>query len=418
MADRVQVLVGTRKGAFIYTSDERRERWELSEPMLRGWAVYHVVEDRRGTTPRLLAAANNNWWDPSVARSDDGGATWDQHSEGLHFPSDMGISIGNIWHVRLGLERQPGVIFAGTDPAGLFRSDDGGLSWASVEGINRHRLRPFWRPVPGAEQGVMEVWDTQGEEEAQAIVDGLGEPIEDELTRRRAAAQSDLSGMTHSIEIDPRDPSRMYIAISAGGSYVTSDGGASWEMFQHQPQPVEAVGEALISQTAANVASDMDPAAHFDMHTMRLDPKNPDRLWGQAHTGVFRSDDGGRTWADVSPDLPTFHAFPVAVTRRQPDAAFIVPLVGDDFRVANGQLTVYRTRDDGASWQPLTEGLPGPHDYQSVYREGLDTDGLEQEGVYVGTSNGQVYASIDGGDHWSRLPGTLPPVLSVTATVS
>jgi hypothetical protein len=165
----------------------------------------------------------------------------------------MGIWIGNIWHLRLGLGSQPGGVFSGTDPAELFRSADGGLSWASVDGINRHRLRPFWRPVPSAEQGVMEVREMQGEE----------------------AAQNDRSGMTHSIESDPRDPSRMYIAIT----YVTSDSGASWGMFQHQPEPVEAVGEALISQTEANVASAVDPAAHFDMHTMRLDPKNPDRFW-------------------------------------------------------------------------------------------------------------------------------------------
>jgi photosystem II stability/assembly factor-like uncharacterized protein len=327
--------------------------------MLTGWAIYHMVADTRSTTPRLLATANSAWWGPSVARSDDGGATWDQRCEGLGFPRDMGIALGNVWHLRLGLDSQPGVVFAGTDPAGVFRSDDSGVSWASVEGINRHKLRPFWRPVPGVEQGVMEVWMEEGEDAAQAILDHIDEPIEDDLTRRRAAVQNDLGGMAHSIEIDPRDASRMYVSISAGGSYVTSDGGETWEMFQHQPDPVEPVGEALISQLAANVDASVDPAAHFDMHTMRLDPKRPDRLWGQAHTGVYRSDDGGRTWVDASPDLPTFHAFPIAVTRREPDAAFIVPLVNDDFRVAGGQLTVYRTRDAGASWGATDRGTAG-----------------------------------------------------------
>ena len=172
----------------------------------------------------------------------------------------------------------------------------------------------------------------------------------------------------------------------------------------------------IAAQSPAALPPDKDPAGLDELHRMRLDPKNPNRMWGQAHWGVFRSDDSGATWEDVTEGLPSFHGFPIAVTHRQPDAAYVVPLDygQDNFRVCPGQLAVYRTRDGGKSWQALTDGLPGPADYQSVYREGLDTDGLEPEGVYVGTSNGQVYASSDGGDHWLRLPGTLPPVLSVT----
>ena len=414
----MRVLVGTRKGAFIYTSDERRERWELSEPMLHGWAVYDMAADSRATPERLLAAANSDWWGPSVARSDDGGVSWDQRTEGLGFPRDMGISIGNVWHLRPGLESQPGVVYAGLDPVGLFRSEDGGVSWSSVDGLNRHALRPFWRAIPGGDgAGLMEVVLTEGEEAAQRVLDEAGEP-DDGLARRREAAQEQLGGMTHSIAIDPRDPSHMYVAVSAGGLYVTADGGESWELIPRLPGEDTADERMLTSQTVAGVASDVDPATEFDMHTMRMDPKDPDRLWSQAHNGVFRSDDRGETWKNLSTELPDFHAFPIAVARGAQDAVYIVPLVNDDFRVAGGQLSVLRTRDDGATWETLTDGLPGPHDYQSVYREGLDTDGLEQEGVYVGASNGQVYASRDGGDHWSRLPGTLPPVLSVTVTVS
>ena len=149
---------------------------------------------------------------------------------------------------------------------------------------------------------------------------------------------------------------------------------------------------------------------------MRLDAKNRDRMWTQTHVGVFRSDDAGKTWKDVTQGLPSFHGFPIGVTRSGPDAAYVVPLEieGDNFRVCRGQFAVYRTRDGGGSWERLTEGLPGPDDYQSAYREAMDTDGLDPEGVYVGTSNGQVYGSTDGGDHWQRLPGTLPPILSVT----
>jgi photosystem II stability/assembly factor-like uncharacterized protein len=172
-------------------------------------------------------------------------------------------------------------------------------------------------------------------------------------------------------------------------------------------------------EMAASLPPDKDPAGLDELHKMRLDPKNPDRMWGQAHWGVFRSDDSGQTWKDVTVGLPSFHGFPIAVTHHEPDAAYVVPLDygQDNFRVALKQFAVYRTQDSGKSWEALTKGLPGPHDYQSVYREGLDTDGLDPEGVYVGTSNGEVFASRDGGDGWERLPGTLPPILSVSCAV-
>jgi photosystem II stability/assembly factor-like uncharacterized protein len=164
---------------------------------------------------------------------------------------------------------------------------------------------------------------------------------------------------------------------------------------------------------------DLDPLALDEFHKLRMDRKNPDRLWGQAHVGVFRSDDGGATWDDVTGGLPSFHGFPIAITRGKQDAAFVVPIayegMYDNFRVCDGQFAVYRTRDGGKTWERMTKGLPGPHDYQSAYRESMDTDGLDSEGVYVGTTNGQVFASTDCGDSWQQLPGRLPPILSVTA---
>ena len=390
MTDRVMVLVGTKKAAFVYTSDAKREHWKQSEPLLEGWQVFHMTADTRSDPPRLYAAANNAWWGRSIARSADGGKTWEQRTPGLAFPEDMGLTVDTVWHVRPGHESEPGVVYAGTAPGGLFRSEDWGESWASIDGINRHPLRQFWSWVP----------------------DGLS-PL-------------------HSIEIDPRDPQHMYVAVSGGGSYETEDGGESWRMVSHHaialsedskkaaaghPMVTSAEARAYVSQYAANVGPGVDPAAVFDMHRMRIDAKAPDRLWAQAHTGVFRSTNRGQTWQEVTDGLPSFHGFPIAVTRREPDAAFVVPLKYDEFRVCPGQFTVYRTRDGGDSWEALTDGLPGPGDYQSAYREGMDTDGLTPEGVYVGTSNGQVYASADGGDHWRRLPGTLPPVLSVTCAV-
>jgi hypothetical protein len=407
MPDQVTLLVGTKKAGFIYTSDRRRQRWTVSEPILPGWSFYHMAADLRGDTPRFYAAANHWAWGRSVAKSADLGRTWDFRSQGLAFPPDMkdfiaslpskAVSpipgewsnaapgtIGSVWNVSPGHERQPGVVFAGTQPAGLFRSEDWGHSWRPVEGINRHPNRRYWTGTGGGDSCI------------------------------------------HSIQVDPRDSRRLLLCVGAGGSYESRDDGASWALFSHNAIPTHPVARKLMAELVQQLGLEAlplppgkDPAGLDELHRMRLDPKNPDRLWGQAHWGVFRSDDGGASWDDVTMGLPSFHGFPIAVSRRPPDAVFVVPLDygADNFRVAHGQLAVYRTRDAGRSWEPLTRGLPGPHDYQSVYREGLDTDGLDPEGVYVGTSNGEVYASADGGDSWQRLPGTLPPVLSVTCAV-
>ncbi len=403
MAGSVRLLVGTKKAAYIYSSDERRQKWDVSEPILPGWTFHHMSADLRDATPRLYAAANHWAWGPSVAKSVDGGKTWDYRSQGLAFPPDMkspspgtrggapgewqntppGV-IGNIWSVTPGHESEPGVVFAGTQPAGLFRSEDWGQSWRPVEAINRHPNRQYWTGTGGGDSCI------------------------------------------HSIQVDPRDAKRIYLCVGAGGSYESKDAGESWELFSHNAMVTNPAAKKLLAElarqspeAASALPPDKDPAGLDELHKMRLDLKNPDRIWGQAHWGVFRSDDSGATWQDVTEGLPSFHGFPIAVTHHQPDAAYVVPLDygQDNFRVSLGQFTVYRTRDSGKTWQPLTDGLPGPNDYQSVYREGLDTDGLEPEGVYVGTSNGQVYASADGGDHWQRLPGTLPPVLAVTSAM-
>jgi len=392
MDGKVRLLVGTKKGAFIYSSDERRQRWELSEPILPGWSVYNAAADVRASGgPRLYLAANHWAWGPSVAKSTDLGKDWDVRSEGLGFPQDMKmterplpgerphdgpLTIGKIWCVTPGHESEPGVVYCGTQPAGLFRSEDRGVSWRPVDGINRHPDRQSWSGSGGGDSCV------------------------------------------HSVEGDPRDANHVYACVSAGGSYVTRDGGKSWEKFSNViPGPwTRRVSTQAREQFARFLPQDFDPAAIDELHKMRIDRKKPNRLWAQGHVGVYRSDDAGATWVDVTEGLPSFHGFPIAVTKRGPDATFVVPLEyeANNFRVCAGQLAVYRTRDSGKTWQRLSDGLPGPCDYQSVYREGLDTDGLDPEGVYVGTSNGQVFASPDGGDHWQRLPGTLPPILSVT----
>lgn len=377
----VHLLVGTRKGAFVYTSDPSRERWEVSPPMMRGSSVYGMAIDTRGSKPRLFAASNHWAWGRSVARSDDMGATWDQRNPGLGFAPDSGLTIDNVWVVAPGLASQPGVVYAGTQPAGLFRSEDNGESWTSVDAFNKHEARKFWNPTGGG------------------------------------------ASCVHSIEIDPGDPGHVYTSISSGGTYVTKDAGASWRSCSHNaiattPEAREFI--AMVSEMFAGqfeVPEGVDPAAADEFHKFRMDRKNPARLWGQAHIGVFRSDDAAESWADVTAGLPSFHGFPIAITKRNPDAVFVVPLEfeKDNFRVCPGQFAVYRSTDSGATWERLTNGLPGPNDYQSVYRDAMDTDGADEEGVYVGTTNGQVFYGRNRGESWVRLPGTLPPILSVTA---
>ena len=186
----------------------------------------------------------------------------------------------------------------------------------------------------------------------------------------------------HSIEIDPRDPNRIYAAVAAGGTYVTADGGSTWRNCSHRAIAVTKAAREFIKEIMerfpAELPPDMDPYAASEMHKMRIDPARPGRLWGQAHIGVFRSDDRGDTWEDVTEGLPSFHGFPIGVSKNGSGAAYVVPLAtgADNFRVCNGQFAVYRTRDDGTTWERLTDGLPGPEDYQSVYREAMDTDGL------------------------------------------
>lgn len=377
-----RLLVGTRKGAWIYTAGEGGRCWELSEPIMPGWTVHHMAADLRCDPPRLYAAANHWAWGPSVARSDDGGRTWEQRSPGLAFPADTGLAVANVWQVQPGHADRPGVVYAGTQPANLFRSEDWGESWTPVASITNHRLRPLWGPTG-------------------------------------SVGDSSL----HSIEIDPRQPDRVYISISTGGTYSSEDGGTTWDLCSHgivvtTPAAKEFLAEIAEQFPQPELPPDVDPAALDEFHKFHIDQKNPDRLWAQSHVGVFRSERRGKDWQDVTGGLPSFHGFPIAVTKRGTDAVFVVPIEygADNFRVVNGQFAVWRTMNGGESWEKLTNGLPGPHDYQSAYREAMDTGAQDAEGVYVGTTNGQVYASADLGESWQRLPGTLPPVLSVTAT--
>lgn len=375
------VLVGTKKGAWIYTSDAKRESWTISEPIMPGWTINHMAADTRRDPVRLYAAANHWAWGPTVSRSDDGGATWVQTSPGLGFPTDMGITVTAVWHVEPGHASQPGVVYAGVQPGGLFRSEDWGESWAPVDSLNRTKYRAFWGPTG-------------------------------------SVGDSSL----HSIQVDPRDANRIYASISSGGTYLSEDGGETWNLRSHGVVVTTPAAKALIAEFEESfpqpeLPEGIDPAGLDEFHKFLIDTKNPDRLWGQAHFGVFKSEKAGTDWLDVTNGLPSFHGFPLAITKRSPDAVFVIPIDygKDNFRVVAGQLAVWRSMDAGETWHELSKGLPGPNDFQSAYREAMDTDGLESEGVYLGTTNGAVYGSDDLGEHWRQLPGTLPPILSVTA---
>ena len=380
---QTRVLVGTRKGAWIYTSDTGRQKWEISEPIMPGWTVHHMAVDTRHDPPRIYAAANHWAWGPSVARSDDGGLTWEQRSPGLSFPADMGLSVANVWHIEPGHISQPGVVWAGTQPGTLFKSEDWGETWAPNEAITRHPYRQFWGPTG-------------------------------------SVGESSL----HSIQVDPRDANRVYVSVSSGGTFVTEDGGATWDLCSHgivvtTPAAKQLLAEIAEMFPAPELPEGVDPASMDEFHKFRVDTKNPDRLWGQAHFGVFRSNQRGKDWLDVTANLPSFHGFPLAITKRNPDAVFVMPIDygKDNFRVVNGQMAIWRTMDAGETWEKLEKGLPGPNDFQSAYREAMDTDGLDPEGVYVGTTNGGVFGSANLGESWMKLPGTLPPILSVSAAV-
>lgn len=289
----VRLLVGTRKGAFVYTSDEKREQWRRSEPMLKGWPIYHMSADIRSERPRLYAAANNAWWGRSIARSDDWGATWEQRTQGLAFPADLGLPIENIWCLEPGAE--PGEVYAGTDPAGLFLSEDGGATWHSVDGINRHEFRPFWQPIPGVGLSMMALWAGRGPEAAKEAVLKTGRPG---------------AGNVHSIQIDPRDRARMYVSIGGGGAYRTDDGGLTWGLISLQAVPGTPQARMYVSQNLAGAPPGVDPAANFDMHCLRIDAR-PRTGSGPRATRAC----SGRTTAALrgqtsAPACPTSTAFP------------------------------------------------------------------------------------------------------------
>ena len=361
-AGDVLLLVGTTKGAFLVRSDSARREWTVDGPHFPGESVYSVAFDQRGGRTRTLVGANSNHWGSTIRLSDDFGATWTgPERQAIRFPEDSGLSLAQVWQISPAAAGEPDVVWAGVEPAALFRSPDAGESWEPVKGLLEHEHRPKWMPGGG----------------------GL---------------------CLHTIVQDRTDPQRMGIAISTAGFYRTDDGGESW---QPRNQGVRAV-----------FLPNKMPEFGQCVHKVVNHPAKPERLFLQNHWGLYRSDDWGDSWQDIANGVPSDFGFAMTMHPHDPDTVYIVPLQSDEFRIVpDAKLRVYRTRDAGASWQPLGDGLPQEKAYESVLRDGLTNDTHADAGIYFGTRSGKLFASSNAGESWAPIIETLPPICCVKAAV-
>jgi photosystem II stability/assembly factor-like uncharacterized protein len=362
----VRVLVGTRKGAFVLTADGTRKKWDVSGPHFAGWEIYHV-KGSPVNPDRIYASQTSGWFGQLLQRSDDGGKSWEPVGNEFAYDGETGThqwydgtphpwEFKRVWHVEPSLS-EPDTVYAGIEDAALFRSKDGGKSWQELSGLRKHGSGPHWQPGAG--------------------------------------------GMClHTIIQDPSNPLRMYIAISAAGTFRTDDGGTTWKPVnrglrsEFMPDPTAEVGHCV--------------------HRIALHPSRPNVLFMQKHWDVMRSDDSGDSWHEVSGNLPTDFGFPIDVHAHEPETIYVVPIKSDSEHFPpEGKLRVYRSRSGGNEWEPLTRGLPQRDCYVNVLRDAMAVDALDTCGIYFGTTGGQVYASADGGDSWNAIVRDLPPVLSV-----
>jgi BNR/Asp-box repeat len=381
---KVRVLVGTRKGAFILTADGKREKWDVSGPHFAGWEMYHMKGSPVDPN-RLYASQSSGWFGQVIQRSSDGGKTWEVPTgEPLPtFPAkasnsfvyDVSPATGKpltthqwydgtqhpwefkrVWHLEPSLT-DPDTVYAGVEDAALFKSTDGAKSWQEISGLRGHGTGPKWQPGAG----------------------GL---------------------CLHSILLDPSNPQRIYIAISAAGAFRTDDGGKTWK----------PINQGLKSQYIP------DPTAEIGhcVHHIALHPSRPGVLFMQKHWDVMRSDNAGDMWQEVSGNLPTDFGFVIDVHAHEPETIYVVPIKsdGEHFPI-DGKLRVYRSRTGGNEWEPLTKGLPQSDCYVNVLRDAMAVDSLDSCGVYFGTTGGQVYCSPNAGDSWAPIVHDLPAVLSV-----
>ena len=362
----IRVLVGTRKGAFILTSDGKRKRWKIDGPHFGGWEIYHM-SGSPADPDRLYASQSSSWFGQVMQRSDDGGKTWEAVGNEFKYAGKVGThqwydgsqrpwEFKRVWHLEPSLD-DPDTVYAGVEDAALFRSGDGGRSWQELAGLRGHGSGPDWMPGAG--------------------------------------------GMClHTILLDPARPERMTIAISAAGVFRSEDSGVTW-----LPS-----NKGLVSEQMPNPTGEVGHC----VHRIGFHPSRPDTLFMQKHWDVMRSDDAGATWHEVSGNLPTDFGFPIAVHAHEPETIYVVPIKSDaEHYPPEGKLRVYRSRTGGNEWEALTQGLPQQHCYVNILRDAMTVDAAEPCGVYFGTTGGQVFASADDGDNWTAIAEHLPAVLSV-----
>lgn len=356
---RVRLLVGTRRGLFVATSGGERTAWSLHGPAIAGYEVYHAFLDPRdGVTG--YAAVRHEVWGAHVYRTRDAGETWEALEARPSFPPESDRKLRAIWHIAPGGARESGTIYAGVEPAALFVSEDGGASWSWLSALEAHPTRAAWQPAKG----------------------GLA---------------------LHSIQVDADDPGRIFVAVSAGGGYRSEDGGRAWTPINRGVR--------------AEFLPDPQPEAGQCVHSLRLHPSRPERLYQQNHCGTYRSDDGGGQWTEITAGLPSDFGYVLGIDPHDPDRCWVIPEQSSHLRaVCEGRLRVYETRDAGASWAARTSGLPQEQAWVTVLREAFATDGLHPCGVYFGTSSGHLFASSDG-TTWTVIAQFLPKILSVEAAV-
>ncbi len=362
----VRVLVGTRKGAFVITSDGRRERWDVSGPHFGGWEIYHL-KGSPADPNRIYASQSSGWFGQIIQRSSDGGRSWEALDNKFVYDGVPGThqwydgtphpwEFKRVWHLEPSLT-DPDTVFAGVEDAALFRTTDGGQSWQEVPGLRGHGSGSAWHPGAG----------------------GL---------------------CLHTIVLDPSNQRRMFVAISAAGAFRTDDGGASWR----------PINRGLRSEGIP----DPDAEVGHCVHRIAMHRSRPHVLFMQKHWDVMRTDDGGESWREISGNLPTDFGFAIDVHAHEPETIYVVPITSDSLHYPpEGKLRVFRSRTGGNEWEALTNGLPQRDCYVNVLRDAMAVDSLDRCGVYFGTTGGQVYSSADGGDSWKAIVHDLPPVFSV-----
>jgi photosystem II stability/assembly factor-like uncharacterized protein len=359
-------LVGTRKGAFILTSDGKRDDWDVSGPHFAGWEIYHVKGSPVDPN-RLYASQTSGWFGQVMQRSDDGGTTWEPVGNQFAYDGVPGAhqwydgtphpwEFARVWHLEPS-QTDRETVFAGVEDAALFKSSDGGQTWKELSGLRGHKSGSSWQPGAG--------------------------------------------GMClHTILLDPRDERRMFVAISAAGAFRSEDGGETWR----------PINRGLKSEGLP----DPDAEVGHCVHRIAMHRSKPDVLYMQKHWDVMRSENAGDSWEEVSGNLPTDFGFPIDVHAHEPETVYVVPIKSDSEHFPpDGKLRVYRSRTGGNEWEALTNGLPQSNCYVNVLRDALAVDSLDSCGIYFGTTGGQVYVSPDAGDTWKAIVHDLPAVLSV-----